>query len=349
MGMKKIEKWIDFSKLPKNKRGQIDWQNSVGYKLPFKYGDIVSSLKILKYNKKESIITIYINGYTETDGKTIKTSHLIYCKLGGVLSKPIVDTHPELVKYFYNRSDADIYTFGSNKKVKMVCQFCGTVKEQSPNQLTNQGFSCSACSDGVSYPNKFIFNMLSQLHISFKNEVNCATPGFEWILNRNRYDFYVEINDKKYFIEADGGWHRYPEVKDRDNQKDILANAHGIDVIRIDCNYHITSMRHNIIKTNILNSELSNIFDLSNIDWQLCEKYSNTNLITTACEYWNKGLTSVSQIASLMNMARNTITSYLKIGANMNLCNYTVEKSKQYGRKNNIKTTKQYNILQEVV
>lgn len=349
MGMKKIDKWIDLSKLPRNKRGQIDWKRSVNYELPFKYGDLISNLKILKYNEKESITTIYINGYTEADGKEIKTPHLIRCQLGGVLSKPIAVTHPNLIIYFYNKDDANTYTFGSNKKVKMVCPICGTVKEQSPNQLTMQGFSCSACSDGISYPNKFIFNMLSQLHINFKNEMSCATPGFEWIVNRNRYDFYINVDDKKYFVEADGGWHRYQDMKDRDNQKDILANMHGIDVIRIDCNYHATSTRHDIIKNNILNSELSNIFDLSNIDWQLCERYSNTNLIIKACEYWNKGLTSVTQIALLMNMARNTITSYLKIGANMNICDYTVEKSKQYGRQNIRKTKNQYNNLQEVV
>lgn len=333
MGMKKgetIDKWIDLSNLPRNKRGYIDWKNTINFSVEFKYGDIIGELKIIKYNIKESVVTIYIDKYTDIIGKEIKINHLSRCKLGRILSKPISITHPDLVQYFYNKEDANIYTFGSNKKVQMVCPHCRATKYQSPNQLTMQGFSCSACSDGISYPNKLIFNMLRQLNIPFQNEINKATPGFGWIQDRCRYDFYIEHGGNKYFIEADGGWHRYQDVKNRDNTKDVMANEHNIEVIRIDCNYKATSTRHNIIKNNILNSKLSNIFDLSCVDWELCEKYANTNLINVACDYWNNGITSVLQISRLMNMSRNTIASYLKIGANIGICDYALKKSRSH-------------------
>lgn len=104
MGMKKnkkIEKWIDFDKLPHNK-GRINWMESIGSELNFKYGDIEGVLKILSRLKDSDSVFVYIEGYTDECGKQINISKLKDCKLGAFFKKPIAITHPELVKYFYN-------------------------------------------------------------------------------------------------------------------------------------------------------------------------------------------------------------------------------------------------------
>ena len=55
----------------------------------------------------------------------------------------------------------------SKKKIEVTCPICGYKKLISPHNLFCQGFSCSKCSDGISYPEKFIMSLLNQLNISY--------------------------------------------------------------------------------------------------------------------------------------------------------------------------------------
>lgn len=314
---------------------------SIGSELNFKYGDIEGVLKILSRLKDSDSVFVYIEGYTDECGKQINISKLKDCKLGAFFKKPIAITHPELVKYFYNKEDAYKYTHGSSKKVQMICPFCGTIKYQSIYQLVSQGFGCTVCSDGISYPNKFIFNLLTQLGVNFKNEISKSTPGFEWVENY-KYDFYFEQNNKKYFIEADGGFHRYKDVQLRDKIKDSMAREHNINMIRIDCDYGRMSMRYNFIKKQILNSKLSLLFDVSNIDWEIINRKAIESYIIIASEYWNKNY-KICDIAKELHISEQTITSYLKIAAEIGLCDYNKEKSEERRKSvmaNFIKTTR---------
>ena len=89
----------------------------------------------------------------------------------------------------------------SKKKVWIKCQECGNEKLIAFNNFINRGISCSKCGDGISFPNKICFNMLQQLNIDFISEYN---P--DWIKPK-RYDFYFELNNEKYILEMDGGFH----------------------------------------------------------------------------------------------------------------------------------------------
>ena len=54
-----------------------------------------------------------------------------------------------------------------------------------------------------------------------------------------------------------------------------MAKEHNIIVIRIDCK----KSEKDYIKNNIIDSCLNDLFDLSNIDWDLCNKMGHKNLI----------------------------------------------------------------------
>lgn len=54
------EKWIDLSGLPRIKKG-IDWGKSVGDIVNFKYNDVKGYVEIVKYNKKETMLTVKYN------------------------------------------------------------------------------------------------------------------------------------------------------------------------------------------------------------------------------------------------------------------------------------------------
>jgi hypothetical protein len=236
----------------------------------------------------------------------------------------IATTNPEIILYFKNKEDAYKYTYGCDAKITFKCPICGFEKNLPINHVTNNGyFSCPRCSDGISYPNKFSREFLNQLPVS--NIEYEYSP--EWA-NRYSYDNYFEYNNQKYILEMDGAFHyiRYyksnlslEDTQKVDRIKDDLALKNNIKIIRIDCFY---STKEYIVK-NILNSELSSIFDLSEIDWDLCDKKANKSLIKSVCDYYdaNPNLT-VRAIAKTFKLQESTVSKYLYKGNEFGICNY---------------------------
>ena len=198
------------------------------------------------------------------------------------------------------------------------------------SHLSNSGFGCRVCGDGVSYPNKFIRAMLNQLDVNnLKHEYQpeWAKPYF--------YDNYFEYNNISYILEVDGMQHlsdvgfmktKLDEVIANDEIKNRLAVQHGIVVIRIDCRYS----NFNYIKNSILNSELSKICDLSLVDWVLCESQSRCSLVDQVCSFYNSlPNVSVNDIAKHFSLSVSTVRKYLTIGNIIRLCDYVPKKKYQ--------------------
>lgn len=326
-----IQKWINTNCLPKDSRGKINWANSAGLKIEFKYDTISGYLKILKYEHSKDSAVIYIDGYTNENGVSIKIDSLRNCAFGKIFKKPIAETNPELLQYFVDKKDAYKYTSHSGKRVELMCPNCGNKKYNIIEKLVENGFSCSVCSDGLSYPNKFMYHILSQLGVKFINEVSARTDGFHWIINGYRYDFYFDANNKRYFIEMDGAFH-YKNIflntydqNQADETKNQIAQSHNIHMIRINCNYCGVSNRFQFIKEQILISELNNIFDLSIINWDAANQYSLSSKIIDVINLWNSGVKFTKEIANQVNLSVSTVVSYLKIGNNIGLCKYNLE------------------------
>lgn len=268
----------------------------------------------------------------------ISEGHLIAgrgCSCCGYNSKIIVEeinsivanqeTH-WMIPYFqggYN--EAKLYTKSSHKKITPICPHCGRIKDKEMiinNIYKTKSIGCPECGDGQSYPNKFMFNLLEQLIVKFEKEYS---P--HWIKPK-KYDYYFELNDKKYIIEMDGGWHKTDnkmsgQTKEKskfiDDEKDRLAKDNGTEVIRIDCEFSDIEL----IKNNILNSKLSHIFDLSNIDWQKCEEFALSNLVKITCDYKknNPNLTT-PEICNILKLSTPSVVKYLKKGTKLGWCNY---------------------------
>lgn len=162
----------------------------------------------------------------------------------------------------------------SSVKVKVICPKCGEKKINSIKDIVkNQSIGCS-CGKGTSYPEKIFIEMLKQLRVKFIKEYN--SNNFLEGTNR-RYDFYIP--SKNLIIEAHGEQH-YTEVEKwgslehtqkNDVYKKEMALDYGIEnYIVIDCR----KSEVDYIKQNIMISKLSKIFDLTNIDWQLCHEYA---------------------------------------------------------------------------
>lgn len=251
-------------------------------------------------------------------------------------------THPEIAKLLKNPLDGYYLTYGSGKVVDFICPNCGNIIYKSLNTVyTLGGLGCQMCSDGVSYPNKFIRQLLDQLNVYFIPEVTKKVDGFQWV-GLYRYDCYVECNNYKFFIEMDGGaghGNRMFNSKEkdvegiqRDKMKDMLAEKHNVEVIRIDCNYQGND-RYQYIKQNILNSKLSILFDLSDIDWDLCNMNAQKSLVKEACDIYMSGIHNLIEIGKILKLHRLTISRYLKRGVEFGWCDYDAKKSLQLGGK----------------
>lgn len=255
------------------------------------------------------------------------------------LIRPIVgetslwDTRPDVASLLTNPNDGYLYKENSHQQTMFTCPICGKQKPYIISTVSIYGFSCDECSDGISYPNKFMRSVFNQLNIDFIPEFN-----EEW-LGKYKYDFYFELDNQKYCVEADGGMgHGYgthckstktlDELKGIDDYKDVLAAQHDIKVIRIDCNY-CNNDRCSYIFNNILNSELTTLFDLSVVDALECDRYAITSLFKAVCDLWNNGTHNIYDIAKEVNLHPTSITSYLKRSAKLGMTDYDHDEYKK--------------------
>lgn len=261
------------------------------------------------------------SGCSCCDGKTV---------VPGINDIPT--TTPWMVKYFINPEDAYKYSYGSSKKIYLKCPGCGYKKKLSLSDLKYKGFGCNKCSDGIKYPNKFFMELLNQLNIEFEVEYS---P--QWLGNK-RFDFYIP--SKRLIIEMDGalghGYHdnkmngiSKKDSKEIDKIKDDLADANGIKVIRIDCDYKNQSNRFEYIKNSILNSELIKYIKLDDINWLECDSKGCKSLIREVCDYKNKHTHIKNTVISeKFNISISTVIRYLKIGNNNGWCKYNTKENK---------------------
>lgn len=240
----------------------------------------------------------------------------------------IPTTHPWMIPYFPGGIvEASRYNARSNKRVYMKCPHCNkiTLTKRSINTLFYaNGLRCE-CGDGISYPNKFSYQFLQQLPAT--NIVHEWQP--DW-LKPYFYDNYFEYNNKSYVLEMDGGIghgnyifnnHKVTDIDGlkKDVYKDSLAEKHNVCVIRIDAR----QSGLDYIKNSIMSSKLNNLFDLSQIDWDKCDKFAHKNIVKDVCEYKaNNPKATTSELVEKYRFNRLTIGKYLRIGNKFGWCKY---------------------------
>ena len=282
----------------------------------------------------------YSDGWIE-ESKLLTIKRGCSCCNGNTVIKGINDiatTNPELVKYFVNIEDVYTHTYGSNKKVKIKCPDCGFEKEIKICDLYRHGFLCNKCSDGISYPEKIMCNLLDELLINNKQSESFITQfsktNAKWC-DKYRYDFYFKKDNEEYIVETHGmqhykesGFNRsLEEEKLNDRNKKELAIKNGIkpeNYIAIDCRY--SELEY--IKNNIINSRLNEIFNLNEVDWIKIGQDSEKNLVKEVCDYWklhnniNNEILKPTNLVSIFKIRYCTIIKYLNKGNKLNWCKY---------------------------
>jgi len=245
-------------------------------------------------------------------------------------------THPEVAKMLFEPNVGYDITFGSNRKEEFVCPNClNKTEKKNVNSVVRQGLSCHMCSDGVSYPEKFMTSFLTQLNIQFT-----VRKSFDWS-DRKIYDFYIPLLDC--IIETHGGQHYSEgfsgiggrtlfEEQENDRLKEKLAINNNINnYIIIDC--RISDLEY--IKNNIIKSYFPTLKSINQVDWIKCHKYSCKSIVKKACDIWSSGVENIADIAIVLNVCESTARTYLKKGYLLKWCNYNVDENRlKHGKKN---------------
>lgn len=313
-------------------------------KYRYNIGDIINGLEILehvrikdrKYTKKGYKVRCIKDGYTYDKGENSldqKNGCPVCCNqkiIKGI--NDIATTHPEYVKYFVNIEDAYTHSYASNKKINLKCPDCEFKKEMSVNKLSYYDFQCPKCSDGKSYPEKLVFNLLEQLDIEFETE-----KVFNWVKDK-RYDFYIsglnciiETHGRQHYENSTSSkWDNLEITQQNDIHKQQLAINNNIKkYIVLDCR------KSNLewIKNSILNSELAKILDLSKVNWLKCHEFACSSRVKEACDLWNSGVRSTKGISEIMKVSVSAIKSYLRQGVKLNWCDYNGRENRNIGLK----------------
>jgi ribosomal protein S27E len=240
----------------------------------------------------------------------------------------IATTHSELVKYFANIDDTYIHTHGTKKLIKTKCPECNNIqnREKTIYDLVRYGFSCEYCSDGISYPEKVMYNLLEQLKIEFVYQL--SKKNLKWC-NGKLYDFYLP--SKECIIEVHGSQHykenafNYPnrartfkEEQQNDKFKELLAIQNGIKhYIIIDC----SKSALDFIKDNIINSQLNELISFSDVDWMKVHEFAIKGIVKDVCNDYNI-FQNTSMLIDKYKVSLSAILKYLKQGTELSWCNY---------------------------
>lgn len=322
----------------------------ISYDFRYKVGDIIDNhLLIISAYKKGwrrcyeymCLKDGYIGHASETSIQNGSRCAVCANKVVLVGCNDIATTRPDIAVLFLDQSDAFKYTEHSNKKVYFKCPRCGNIIYACINQVSKYGLSCRQCNDGISYPEKFLFNLLKQICNLHKDNIQLQNfepqKTFEWSKNiaysnpklsgNKIYDFYIPF-EAKILVETHGEFHfkdcllntrkntkTLKEVQENDELKKNLALDNGIKkdhYVVLDC----SNSDMNYIKKSIISSNLPQLLDFTEdqIDWSECNRFATSSRVYEACNLWNSGLHTTKDIMAEMKMSESATRSYLRRG-----------------------------------
>ena len=230
----------------------------------------------------------------------------------------IATTAPEYLQYIVDKDFAYTHTKTSNKKVLVKCPICGYEKEMPFVNLYFQSFGCPNCSDGFSYPEKFIKIILDQNNIQYKQQLNKS--DFQWC-GKYKYDFYlsdfnciIETHGRQHYEES--GWTNLKLQQKIDKKKKELAIQNGIEnYIELDCRESSIDYMKKSIESSYLNSILKDI------DYEWADLFSQKSLLKEVCKYYNSNSTKQIEIAKVFNISYGCVNRYIRKGRELGIIN----------------------------
>lgn len=321
--------WINTDTLLKSRISRLTKRATQRKEYRFNKNDEINNIKIIsrykngvyKRYKYECMICGHIGEKSEHDvlrhGCPIcNGKNMVDIKINSIQT-----THPDVFKLILDK-DAYKYSYGSSHKVHWKCPYCNGINYSSIKNLTcERPTSCRFCGDGISYPEKILYNVLRQLTNTYEKQ-----KVFNWSKNK-KYDAYdlgifIEIHGEQHYknsFEKCGGRSLKEEIENDKLKKELAINncKNFIDYIVIKaypesfCN----------IKENIIKSNINKYYDLSLINWYEVQKNSEKSLIYEVTKDYINGRSN-KELSIKYNLHMSTINRYLHKANELNLCQY---------------------------
>lgn len=332
---------IQRSNLSKGAIGNIIGKYSKDYK--YSVGEVVNGNKILECTRTKDIDgnnrKSYLVECTKDGFKRIILEYSLNsgCTCPICTNKKVVKgindlwtTHTNIAKLLLCADDGYKYTSGSGKHLLWKCPNCDNIIDaRIPDVIYSNGeLRCNKCSDGFSYPEKLMSNILDSLGIEYKYHVKIKDKYFIFKDKKYKpeYDFQINYNNKNVLIEMDGNFHNRPhghssmtiqDIEYIDFQKDKLAIDNGYEIIRIDCRIS----DYDYIIKSILSTDLKNIVDTSKLDKIALNTLSYKSKMLEACQLYNNGF-KIIEISSKIKTNTRSVREYIKKGTELGWCTY---------------------------
>jgi len=261
-------------------------------------------------------------------------------------------THPDIAKLLKDSQRGYEITAGYSGKEEFKCASCNFSELKFVQNIVKRGLSCPVCSDGISYPEKFVFNVLNQLKIKIERQ-----KVFEWSKNIycendslngiKKYDFYIphlnciiETHGEQHYFIRDRKFERDGQIEqENDALKEDLAFKNKINhYVILNCS--ISSLE--FIKDSIVKSDLNQLLNLKDVNWEECHSYAISSLVKLACSLWREQR-SINDISKIIDVDKATVRRYLINGSEVGLCDYNGKEEGDKTRKNNLKKINEIN------
>lgn len=230
--------------------------------------------------------------------------------------------YPELLDFFVNKEEAFKHTPGSKEKALLECPDCHTNFYLPYYIIKNKGIICPMCNT-LTYPNKF-------LRIFLKELPDITNVSFEKTYKDNgkiiRYDAFFIYDNRNFVIEINGGQHYKScsfnnynvQLQEKQDQfKKEYAEKNNFIFLSIDA----SKSDFFFIKNNILNSDLSNFFNLEKINRNnILINISNYSILKNICNDYENNLMRIEELSNKYSIERHVVTRYLKLGKEIGLC-----------------------------
>lgn len=308
------------------------------YKVGDHISDELNDVSIIACERKRGVkvyryrcnVCQYEDFVKEYDVAGNRICHACYDKKTIPGRNTIEKTDPWMVPFFDNK-DYLKYRHGANVSEYFVCPQC-KCKKTKPMTIhtlhSTRSVGCPRCSDGISYPNKYMWSVLEQLKKQNKIESFEREWNADW-LGRRRFDFMVNGKAGMFLIEMDGGLGHgrniiasngltAEETLKIDTEKDELAKKHGLFVVRINA---IKS--ENIYLKNSIELALGKRLDLGGIKWEQAAKNATKSKIVEVCEYYRDNNSLLpNEVAERFGISISTVHRYINQGEEWGLCKF---------------------------
>jgi len=230
-------------------------------------------------------------------------------------------THPNIYKMIVD-DDAEKYSYGSGHKVHWKCPLCEHINYTPIRNLTMKNpTGCQFCSDGVSYPEKILYGVMSCISDTYEKQ-----KSFDWTSGR-KYDvfdngIFIEIHGEQHYVKAFekcGG-----RLIEEEQQNDILKQKLAYDNYRKIVDYIVIKAYptdFETIKNNILKSHLNEYYDLSKVDWDQIKRNATVSLVYAVAQGYNQGLLP-KELMKTYQISQSAVCKYLHKGNDLGICNY---------------------------